>query len=69
MDYQRIIANTNRDNSFMRHNGILLTQMEKDQPESIWRGSRRDVFNHGGLCFWRCCSEQRNAICYGQQQL
>ena len=31
MDYQRIIANTNRDNSFMRHNGILLTQMEKDR--------------------------------------
>ena len=78
MDYQRMIANTNRDNSFMRHNGILLTQMEKDRAvvEADLTETNRNLYGavHGGmfltgLCFWWRCSEQRNAICYGQQQL
>ena len=53
MDYQRIIANTNRDNSFMRHNGILLTQMEKDRAvvEADLTETNRNLYGavHGGM--------------------
>ena len=73
MDYQRIIANTNHDNSFMRHNDILLTQMEKDRAvvEADLTETNRNLYGavHGGMFLtmadWWRCSEQRNAICYG----
>ena len=53
MDYQRIIANTNHDNSFMRHNDILLTQMEKDRAvvEADLTETNRNLYGavHGGM--------------------
>ena len=53
MDYQRMIVNTNRDNSFMRHNGILLTQMEKDRAvvEADLTETNRNLYGavHGGM--------------------
>ena len=53
MDYQQIIVNTNHDNSFMRHNGILLTQMEKDRAvvEADLTETNRNLYGavHGGM--------------------
>ena len=53
MDYQQMIANTNRDNSFMRHNGILLTQTEKDRAvvEADLTETNRNLYGavHGGM--------------------
>ena len=73
MDYQRIIANTNRDNSFMRHNGILLTQMEKDRAvvEADLTETNRNLYGavHGGmfLTMADCASggAGRNLVCNG----
>ncbi len=58
--YQNMIQATNEKNSFMLHNGIRLTKMERGprrrgsrsyagKPELIRRGPRRYVSHHGGL--------------------
>lgn len=53
MDYTTRINETNEKNSFMRHNGILLTAMEKDYAKLEARLTRenRNLYNavHGGM--------------------
>lgn len=53
MDYQAIINNTNQKNSFMLHNGIRLTTMERDHAivEAQLTRVSRNLYGavHGGM--------------------
>lgn len=53
MDYQAIIHDTNSKNSFMLHNGIRLTHMEKDRAvvEADLTRVNRNLYGavHGGM--------------------
>ena len=53
MDYQAMINTTNEKNSFMLHNGIRLTKMEKDHAvvEADLTRVSRNLYNavHGGM--------------------
>ena len=53
MDYTKRIEETNAKNSFMRHNGILLTDMQKDYArlEAHLNRENRNLYGavHGGM--------------------
>lgn len=53
MNYQAMIETTNRKNSFMLHNGIRLTHMEKDRAvvEADLTATNRNLYGavHGGM--------------------
>lgn len=80
MDFQAMVNDTNQKNSFMLHNGIQLTKMERDHAvvEADLTTWNRNLYGavHGGMfltmadCAGRRSSpEQRDALCHHQQQL
>ena len=71
--YQNMIQATNQKNSFMLHNGIRLTKMERDHAvvEADLTRVNRNLYGavHGGLRLRRGRPKQRDALRHGEQQL